>query len=88
MPETQRLLNLARARLSEGRLPGQSSVTTTLGGRSVGAVCGVCGTPVEPGAPEIEIAWSDGDCRHNVLLHPPCHGAWLTASRLDVTEPS
>lgn len=88
MPETQRLLNLARARLLDGQLPGPAASPTTLGGRSGGSVCGLCGVPLEHGAPEIELVWSTTEARHSVPLHPACHGAWLTASRLDVAQPS
>lgn len=88
MPETRRLLELARTRLRDGLLPRQASTTVALGGCSGGSVCGVCGAPIDRGAPEIELAWAGTDRRHRVLLHPACHGAWLTASRLDVAEAS
>jgi hypothetical protein len=88
MPETARLLDLARMRLRDGLLPSNTS-TTALGGRSNGASCGLCGGRLEPGAAEIELVWDEGDVPRRTILHPACHGAWLTASRVSVVgEPS
>lgn len=86
MPETQRLIELARLRLREGVLPAQAQ-TTALGGRSDGSACSLCGEAVSAGSAEIELVWSEHGGRRSAMLHPACHAAWLAVSRRTETLP-
>lgn len=79
MPDTARLMQLARQRLDDGTLPEMAG-DTTLGGMSAGARCGLCGEAILAGRLEIEVLWTADSIRRSVTLHPPCHAAWLTAS--------
>ena len=76
MPDTSRLMQLARQRLDEGALP-ELAGNTTLGGMSAGAHCRLCGEAILTGHPEIEVQWIDDSVPRSVTLHPPCHAAWL-----------
>ena len=69
------LLELALQRVQSGELPTRQQPGQTLGGPSDGAVCALCGNDIAHGAPEIELAWESVKS----LLHPTCHGIWLTA---------
>jgi hypothetical protein len=80
MPDTARLLQLARQRLDDGALP-QRVANTTLGGSSAGTVCRLCGNAIDAGRPEIEVQWAEHTGRRSVRLHPACHAAWLTLAR-------
>ena len=79
MPDTSRLMQLARQRLDEGALP-ELAGNTTLGGLSAGARCRLCGEAILAGRPEIEVQWIDDGVPRSVTLHPPCHAAWLTVA--------
>lgn len=77
----ERLTQLVAERLTDGGLPGDVPVTT-LGGAGRGEPCRLCQRPVRTGEPEIELVWADTDAtQKHAVLHPACHGAWLSAAR-------
>jgi hypothetical protein len=76
VPDTARLMQLARLRLDQGTLP-QLAVDTTLGGISAGADCRLCDEPIVAGSMEIEVLWDENAVRRRMTLHPPCHSAWV-----------
>ena len=80
MPDTARLMQLARQRLDDGVLP-KLVPNTTLGGSSAGTICRLCGHPIDAGRPEIEVQWAEHAIRCSMRLHPTCHAAWLTLAR-------
>jgi hypothetical protein len=46
---------------------------------SVGAVCSMCGEPIRPRAPEVDLTGaSHGKPLALQTLHAECHHAWLT----------
>jgi hypothetical protein len=69
------LRELALRRVQSGELPTRQQPEQTLGGPSDGAVCALCGHHIPHGAPEIELAWNS----EKSVLHPACHGIWLSA---------
>ncbi len=77
----ERLTKLLVERLTKGELPGDVPVKT-LGGAGSGEPCRLCHDPVRTGEPEIELVWADTDAtQKHAVLHPACHGAWLSAAR-------
>ena len=71
------LRSVARRLIEEGRLPKEPGLRV-FGGPSSGTTCRLCGLPISPLAPEIEIETQEPD---GVLLRPDCYAVWLAEVR-------
>ena len=75
------LLQVAQRLVADGLLPASSDGVHSFGGRSRGALCGLCSVQMSCEDAEIELAWEHAGLLRVAVLHPWCHVIWTAATR-------